>query len=178
MVVNVHQRTLNAPILKLAPMIDQFASSQDHFWPYDRWPRVQFDRPLSVGAVGGHGTIGYFVEQYHPGREIVFRFTAPQGLNGTHQLILEDLPDGKTRVKHVVEASLEGKMMWMWPLMIRFLHDALVEDGMDRAEAWFERRVLKPRAFSPWVKTLRWVMAKSRARVARTRTRTGQIARE
>ncbi len=168
MVTNIHQRTLNAPIENLAPLIDQLASSQDVFWPLERWPAMQFDRPLMVGAVGGHGSmIGYVVESYQPGREILFRFTAPEGIVGMHKLTLEALLDGKTQIKHVIEAQLEGKMVWMWPVVIRFLHDALVEDGMDKAEAWFERRIWKPRAFSPWVKTLRWMMARSRARAAR-----------
>ncbi len=167
MVTNIHQRTLNAPPAKLAPLIDHLGSSQEVFWPLERWPAMQFDRPLAVGAVGGHGSIGYRVESYQPGREIQFRFTAPKGFVGMHRLSLEALPDGKTQIKHVIEAQLEGKMVWMWPVVIRFLHDALVKDGMDKAEAWFERRILNPRAFSPWVTTLRWMMARSRARAER-----------
>lgn len=167
MVTNIHQRTLNTPIEKLAPLIDQLGSSQNQFWPSERWPAMQFDRPLAVGAVGGHGSIGYRVESYQPGREIQFRFTSPEGFVGMHRLSLEALPEGKTCIKHVIEATLEGKMIWMWPVVIRFLHDALVEDGMDKAEAWFERRVLNPRAFSPWVKTLRWMMTRSRVRAER-----------
>ena len=157
MVTNVHQRTLNAPISQLAPLIDQLASSQDIFWPLERWPAMQFDRPLGVGAVGGHDDIGYVVESYQPGRDIVFRFTAPKGFNGMHQLTLEELPDGKTRVKHVLTATLEGPMVLLWPVIIRFMHDALIEDGLDRAEAWAERRVLKLRLWSPWVKILHWL---------------------
>jgi hypothetical protein len=160
---NTHERTLNAPIDTLASLIDQLASRQDRFWPSSRWSAMKFDRPLAVGAIGGHGFIGYTVERYQPGREIQFRFTSPKGLNGMHRLSLEELPDGQTRVKHVIEASLEGPMVLGWTLAIRFLHDALTEDGMDRVEAWVARREWKPRELSLYVKSLRWLMAKLRS---------------
>jgi hypothetical protein len=160
---NTHGRTLNAPIDTLTPLIDQLASGQDRFWPSSRWSAMKFDRPLAVGAIGGHGFIGYTVERYQPGREIQFRFTSPQGLNGMHRLTLEELPDGNTRVKHVIEALLEGPMLLGWHVFIRCLHDALVEDGMDRAEAWAAQREWKPRELSPYVKSLRWLMAKLRS---------------
>jgi hypothetical protein len=160
---NTHERTLNAPINKLAPLIDQLASRQDRFWPSSRWSAMKFDRPLAVGAIGGHGFIGYTIERYQPGREITFRFTSPKGLNGMHRLSLEELPGGKTRVKHMIDASLEGSMVLGWHLFIRCLHDALVEDGMDRAEAWIAQCEWKPRELSPYVKSLRWLMAKLRS---------------
>jgi hypothetical protein len=160
---NTHERRLNAPIQTLAPLIDRLASSQDLFWPSSRgWSAMKFDRPLAVGAIGGHGFIGYTVETYQPGREITFRFISPKGLNGMHRLMLEELPDGNTRVKHVINASLEGPMVLAWTLGIRYLHDALTEDGMDRAEAWVEQREWKPRTLSPYVKSLRWLMVKLR----------------
>jgi hypothetical protein len=157
---NTHERKLNAPIDTLAPLIDQLASRQDRFWPSSRWSAMKFDRPLAVGAIGGHGFIGYTVERYQPGREITFRFTSPKGLNGMHRLSLEELPDGNARVKHVIEATLEGSMVLGWTLVIRWLHDALVEDGMDRVEAWVAQREWKPRELSPYVKSLRWLMTK------------------
>jgi hypothetical protein len=160
---NTHERTLNAPIGGLAPLIDQLASRQDLFWPSSRWSAMKFDRPLAVGAIGGHGFIGYTVERYQPGREITFRFTTPKGLNGMHRLTLEELPDGNTRVKHVIEATLEGPMVLGWHLFIRCLHDALVEDGMDRAEAWVAQHGWKPRELSPYVRSLRWLMVKLRS---------------
>jgi hypothetical protein len=160
---NTHERTLNAPIDTLAPLIDQLTSSQDLFWPSSRWSAMKFDRPLAVGAIGGHGFIGYTVERYEPGRDITFRFTSPKGLNGMHRLMLEELPNGQTRVKHVIEASLEGPMVLGWTLAIRFLHDALVEDAMDRTEAWIAQREWKPRELSPYVKSLRWLLAKLRS---------------
>jgi hypothetical protein len=160
---NTHERILNAPIGTLAPLIDQLASRQDLFWPSSRWSAMKFDRPLAVGAIGGHGFIGYTIERYQPGHEITFRFTNPKGFNGMHRLSLEELPNGNTRVKHVIEASLEGSMVLGWHLFICFLHDALVEDGMDRAEAWIAQREWKPRELSPHVKSLRWLMAKLRS---------------
>jgi hypothetical protein len=67
-VVNVHERMLDASITEIGKLIDTLASAEDKLWPRDRWPAMKFDRPLSVGAVGGHGPIRYTVESYQPGR--------------------------------------------------------------------------------------------------------------
>jgi hypothetical protein len=45
---------------------------------------MRFDRPLAVGAIGGHGPIRYVVEAYDPGAMIRFRFTRPAGFDGVH----------------------------------------------------------------------------------------------
>ncbi|UNO43730.1 DUF2867 domain-containing protein [Streptomyces sp. MST-110588] len=38
---------------------------------------MRFDRPLGVGAYGGHGPVRYRVSAYDPGRRIRFDFTSP-----------------------------------------------------------------------------------------------------
>ena len=66
-VINVHERELNASLEKAGVLIDRLASRDDLLWPYDRWPAMRFDRPLGVGAVGGHGPIRYVIEAYVDG---------------------------------------------------------------------------------------------------------------
>ena len=83
-VVNVHQRLLHATPQQAGALIDQIASPQDVLWPHQSWPRIRFDRPLGVGARGGHGPIRYFVEAYTPAHSIRFRFTEPKGFKGWH----------------------------------------------------------------------------------------------
>ena len=36
-------------------LLDGLSAADDRLWPKDRWPAMRFDRPLKVGARGGHG---------------------------------------------------------------------------------------------------------------------------
>lgn len=154
---NIHQRTLDAPAAKVGELIDGLASANDRLWPTDRWPAMQFDRPLAVGAVGGHGPIRYVVEAWAPGRSIRFRFTEPEGFVGTHRFEIESLDGAKTRLRHVIEMRATGLSWLAWTLAIRSLHDALLEDALDRAEM-FAGKELPKREWSTWVKFVRWIM--------------------
>jgi hypothetical protein len=83
-VLNVHERVLAAPLVEVGRLMGGLASPDDALWPRDRWPAMRFDRPLQVGAVGGHGSIRYTIEAYAPARSIRFRFTGPPGFIGYH----------------------------------------------------------------------------------------------
>jgi hypothetical protein len=63
--------------------------------------------------------------------------------------------------------------MLTWLLVVRPLHDALMEDAMALAQA---RLGLEPdvRPWSRWVKCLRWVMSRGQARAQQTPIRHGQ----
>jgi len=159
---NVHERGLAAPASRVGPLLDSLASANDALWPGDRWPAMKFDRPLAVGAVGGHGPIGYTVEEYVPGRRVWFRFTAPRGFNGSHGFDLVPLDEGRTLLRHVLEMRTGGAASLTWPLVFRPLHDALLEDALDRAERSLG---LLPRArsWSLWVRLLRRLLSGGRA---------------
>ena len=160
-IINRHERILNARATDVGKLIDGLASEEDKLWPHDRWSRMIFDRPLGVGATGGHGVIGYVVETYEPGRSIWFTFTSPEGFIGGHGFNVEEIEQGKTRLRHVIEMSVTGRALVNWILMIRPLHDALIEDALDRAEA-FTGGHPAPRKWSPWVRTIRWTMRRIR----------------
>lgn len=116
-------------------LIDGLAQTGDRLWPEDRWPAMRFDRPLGVGAVGGHGPVRYTVEAYEPGRSVRLRFTAPRGFVGTHGFEAEAARDGRrTVLRHVLVMRAEGPALLSWPLVFRPLHDAILEDSLDRAE--------------------------------------------
>jgi hypothetical protein len=68
MICNVHQRSLAVPVAEAGFLIDGLAGPDDRLWPSDRWPAMRFDRPLGVGARGGHGPVRYAVGAYVPGR--------------------------------------------------------------------------------------------------------------
>lgn len=134
MVKNVHERVIAAPLEMVGGLLDRLASREDALWPRENWPPMRFDKPLAVGARGGHGPVGYFVEAYEPGRSVRFRFDAPRGFNGTHRFDVEELTPQTARLKHTLEMRLEGAARVSWPLFFRPLHDALVEDALDCAE--------------------------------------------
>jgi len=91
MVKNVHTREFNASLSEAGPLIDCLASKDDRLWPVECWPPMKMDRPLGVGAAGGHGPSGYVVEEYRQGIYIRFRFTSPLVLLEPTPLILKRL---------------------------------------------------------------------------------------
>ncbi len=159
MVLNIHSRDLHTSREAVGALLDSLASNQDLLWPLDRWPAMGFDRPLQIGAVGGHGPIRYRVELYEPGRAILFRFTG-RGVHGTHGFEITDSAPGMVRLEHHLSMRLSGVALLSWPLMFRWLHDALVEDALDRAEAAVTSRPLQERCWSLWVRFLRRVASR------------------
>ncbi|GAA4430685.1 hypothetical protein GCM10023148_35530 [Actinokineospora soli] len=154
MVVNVHTRTVAAGVGEL---IGTLAGEDDKVWPGDTWPPMRLDRPLGVGAAGGHGPIGYVVEEYEPGRRVRFRFTAPRGFLGHHEFEAEG-----AELRHRIVMRTRGLARLTWPLAIRHLHDALVEDAFDRACAAMGVEVERAR-WSWWVRLLRALAPKDPA---------------
>src|SRR5690625_138654 len=83
---NVHSRVFPADSLEqMGALIDGLAGDDDRFWPRQSWPAMRFDRPLAVGAWGGHGPIRYTRAGYRAGRRVVFAFTSPGGLRAYHE---------------------------------------------------------------------------------------------
>jgi hypothetical protein len=119
----------------LGKILDTLGSADDRLWAKDIWvgEPVEFDRPLGIGASGGHGSIRYSVEQYEPGRRILFRFTPGTGLSGVHGFQLQPLNADRTRLCHFLDAEAS---MWMRPFLPILIpwHDAIVETAFDRAE--------------------------------------------
>ncbi|WP_218003267.1 SRPBCC family protein [Nocardia concava] len=135
MVRNVHSRVITADAESVGRLLDSLASDDDRLWPVHRWPAMRFDRPLGVGASGGHGPIRYICVKYVPGREVVFRFRRPLGFDGTHGFLVEEVDATHTRLTHELVMRTHGAARFSWPLMWRWLHDAALEDSLDRAEA-------------------------------------------
>lgn len=157
MVINVHERVLHAPLATVGGMIDGLGAQGGALWPGERWPPVRFRGPLAVGTSGGHGPIRYTVEAYEPGRSIRFRFTAPRGFVGVHGFEAEEIAPGEVRLRHALEMRVEGWAKLTWPLAFRWLHDALIEDAFDYAEAFVAARPVEQRRWSLWVRLLRRV---------------------
>lgn len=164
-VENVHFRDYTASPAEVGVLIDSLASAGDRLWPWDQWPRIQLDRPLRVGASGGHGPIRYFVEEYEPAVRVRFRFTAPAGFLGYHEFRVAATDAGQTRLTHAIVMRLAGVAWVAWPLLFRPLHDALLEDALDKAERELGGHG-QPRPWSWWVVCLRWLLRRGRRRAA------------
>ncbi len=142
-----HERTFAASLDDVGALLERLGSEADPLWPGDRWPPLQLDKPLSMGARGGHGPIRYHVVAHEPGRSVRFRFTAPPGWNGVHELVVERAGPGRTRLRHALAMTPTGRARLSWPLVWKPVHDAMMEDLMDRAEAALTGTAPPPRAF-------------------------------
>jgi len=161
-VINIHERELDANLEQVGLLIDSLSSKDDRLWPNHSWPCMKFDRPLSIGADGGHGPIGYFVEEYELGQSIKFRFTNPKGFNGFHRYEVVRSTQQSVLLRHTIEMTLHGSARLTWPLIIRPLHDALLEDALATAQASLGM-IPQMQAWSPWVKFLRLAMSGGKA---------------
>ncbi len=153
-VLNVHERRFRASPERAARLLDSLSSRQDALWPTKHWPRMRLDKPLGLGATGGHGPIRYSVVAYEPGKKVTFEFISPQGFVGTHWF--EVISDGssETVLRHTIDMSLVGSALLSWPIAIRPLHDALVEDALTNAQVALGEQPT-PVRWSPWVRLLR-----------------------
>jgi len=160
-VLNLHERVLDAPAETVGKLLDGLASANDLLWPIDRWPAMRFDRPLGVGAAGGHGPIRYTVASYVPGRSLQFRFQAPPGFHGFHRFELEPLDGSQSKLRHIIDMRATGLTWLAWTIVIRPLHNALIEDAFDRAQTFAGKPQTK-RTFSVWVTFVRWRLRRRR----------------
>jgi L-amino acid N-acyltransferase YncA len=158
---NTHERLLLASPAEVGSLIDSLAGPDDRLWPADRWPAMHLDNGLAAGAQGGHGPIRYTVESYVPGRLVRFRFTRPSGFDGTHSFTVEPAPGGAAVLRHDLEMRATGPAWFTWPVVFRPLHNALIEDALDRASAAVGGHDAAPR-WSPWVRALRTIVQHSR----------------
>ncbi len=162
-VLNIHQRVLSASAQKVGTLVDSLSSREDKLWPKQTWPRMAFDRPLCVGAIGGHSPVRYVVEAYTPGRSVKFRFTGPRGFNGYHQVDVVDRDGATCVIRHTLEMSTNGLAVLSWPIVFRPMHDALVEDALAQAQVSLGESP-HIQKWSTWVRVLRWFISSGQAR--------------
>lgn len=99
----------------MGALLDGLVSAEDRLWPSERWPTMPFvlDGPLAVGTAGRMGIIResqihQVVEEYEPGRRLVFRFAPGLGLAGTH--CLEVAPLGPDRGAAASEGRANSRL--------------------------------------------------------------------
>lgn len=168
MIHNVHEREIAAPAVDVGTLIDSLASRNDRLWPRDDWPAMRLDGPLDVGAAGGHGPVRYFVTAYDPRQRVEFQFTGPAGFDGHHSFTAMSRGENSTVLRHELVMSPKGTAVFTWPLFFRPLHDALIEEALDRAEQECGATPNFPSRRSLWTQILRAPFA---ARMAGRRSR-------
>lgn len=161
-VINTHSRSINLSKAEIAILLETLSTNEDKVWPNDNWPPMRFKYGLKVGEKGGHGIIRYSVEEFIPGALIVFRFIKPKGFNGIHKFEIESINTNTTQVKHSIIMKTIGIMATLkWVLVIRWLHDALIENAFDTIEN-NHLEIKKHTKWSFWVSFWRFILKRVR----------------
>lgn len=155
MVRNKHERRVAVPVERVGPLLDRLGGSRDVLWPARDWPPMVLDRPVGVGAAGGHGSIRYRITAHEPGRKVELAFEPGQGIDGWLTFTADPAEAGGTLLRISAEARLSGAMLLAWPAAVRWAHDAVVEELFDNAERAVGSGPLQPVRRSPWVRLIR-----------------------
>lgn len=157
MIVNVHARRLPAGVEQVGAMLETLASAQDAIWRTRLVEPITLDSGLHVGSRGGHGRVRYTLTAHEPGRLVRFRFARGFALRGLHQFeVLADTlqPGEYTILRHSIEARPMGAGHVLWPVLIKPIHDAAVEEMLDLVEAQLAGSTRSPSGCSPWVRVM------------------------
>ncbi len=160
-VTNIHKRIIHQPKESISKILDTLSSNNDLLWPKEKWPPMIFRNGLAAGATGGHRPIRYSVNKYVPGSSIEFNFLKPDGFNGIHKFEVKEIENGKTELKHTISMNVSGKGIFAWYVAIKWLHDALLEDCLDKAENNFLTEKISS-DWNLWVRFLRRVLRKKK----------------
>jgi hypothetical protein len=161
---NVHERTLDAQPPAVGELMESLSSRDDRLWPHQRWPAMRLDHGLEAGSDGGHGPVRYVVDRHEPGELVAFAFTPAFPIAGGHRCEVLPAADGGTLLRHTLEGKPQSWLRVGWPLCFRWLHDALIEDAFDRAEAQVGGFEWRPRALPRHVRALRWMAGRATRR--------------
>lgn len=174
---NVHRRETTGTAELAAEALAALGTDDDRLWPGHRWPVLILDHGPVPGSRGGHGPIRYHVSSVDPGRAVRFDFDMPD-LEGWHELSVQEIGEDRLRWTH--ELVVRKPSAYVRHAIVP-LHDALLEDLMDRAEllgrdAPLPRRQWPPRvratmAATDWIERHDRLPSSTRARrrpVART----------
>lgn len=160
-VTNVHKRIIHQPQESISRILDSLSSDNDQLWPKEKWPPMIFRKGLVEGATGGHRPIRYAISKYIPGSSIEFNFLKPDGFKGIHKFEITEIEKDKTELKHTISMTVSGKGIITWYVTMKWLHDALLEDCMDKAENNFLTEKINSE-WNLWVLFLRRVFRKKK----------------
>jgi hypothetical protein len=127
---NVVRRVILADVSSVGAELDRI----ERHWPAPPWPALHLDRGLTVGSPGRHGRIRYHVESYQPGQRTRWAFTPEVGLAGYNEISVVAGGPGRSVITDELAGRLRGRMLLVWPLGLRWLHEALINDLFDNIE--------------------------------------------
>jgi hypothetical protein len=78
----------------------------------------------------------------------------PDGFAGLHKFEITEIEEEITELKHTIDMTVSGKGIFTWYFAIKWLHNALLEDCMDKAENNFLTDKKKTK-WNLWVLLLR-----------------------
>lgn len=166
---NMQTRVVPAHAELVGHLMEGVADPTASVWPSPAWPPLILHNGLEAGSRGGHGPLGYAVTEHDVGRRIVFAFDAASGLAGVHEFSIRSFGADQSLVTHTISARTTGQMRWMWPLVVRWFHEALTRDLFDNIERASAGRLSHPPArWSVWVLALRRMRALQSQRQAAT----------
>jgi hypothetical protein len=96
---------------------------------------------LSARSKGGHGRIRYTIIEFEAGYQITIKFTKPEGFNGTHELRIKEISEDTSVITHNIIMHTTFKASLLWVFVIRWLHDALIEEAFDNVENHFPKKI-------------------------------------
>lgn len=155
-ILNIHKREINQPKDEVAKLFRTLATETDLMLATEKWSPMKLDKGLQVGSKGGHGPMKYFVTDFQQDNSITFQFDLT-GFNGFHKFHLTELETNKTELSHIIDMTTTGTATLKWAMAIRWLHDAYIEDALDKVENHFTVDK-KSSEWSWWVMALRKIM--------------------
>lgn len=171
---NVHQREMRGSMQQLGEIIKTYGSSNDRMYPFERWPKMQLegpDGPPLVGRIGNRGAARFVMTLYENGERVRYswKFLKPAGFDGHHHGEAEEVGNGKLLFRSVIDMNTRGlKATLLWLFVMRPLHDAVVEDSLDKVERELGSSPTVHK-WSTWVKFLRRLKRKSSLEYQRLR---------
>lgn len=157
-VLNIHSRQLKISSDELSEMFSSLASKNDRIWPHEKWPAMKFKDGLKIGAKGGHGPVRYQLIRKEIPKVIEFQFLGPKGLHGIHKFESFEREGDQIEIRHTIDMVTKGIGTLAWLVGIKWLHDALAEDALDKVE----NQILgtnKTSKWNLWVILLRGIVA-------------------
>ncbi len=141
--LNYHGRRLSRPASEVYERLMRMGSGLDDLWPLASIP-MKTEGALAVGVQSGHGPIRYQLFAIEDQGRIEWRFTMER-LQGRYEYAI--VPAGKgTLVENVIDGSLSGDLVEVWPKAIGPLHDWVLERIFDRLDQppapWFDPKLV------------------------------------
>lgn len=150
---NQHARDVPIPVADMDARLSTLGRPGDEVWPGEAWFPMRLNASVAEGGAGGHGPVRYHASHRAPG-EVSFTFDSILGSSrweGSHTFTVHEMPGG-CRLTHLVELRVPLWQAVQWQVLVGPLHDAVLEDLLDKAVSGTPAR-----RWTPWIRVLRRV---------------------